>query len=557
MKKIISIFIFSILLVSILFGTKAKAFSLSSSKTGYYFTFTKDNNRNFSDEFVNYYVDGKVAYCIEPGVSMGTSGYYESTLDNIDQDKRNRILDYMYYGYYFNGQSSIEYYFATQSLIWEELLSIEQNVVVSTELFKKGNIIDIEPFKNQIINNIDIYKNQFNNQHYKVILGDSISIKDFKLNYLYDINSNELSIDTIGNTINISNINKSGTYKIDVNQLKRNGYEYIVYKNDNKQDLLVYGDITHEQKNIYIDVIGGKAIINKKNHDEDNLSNAIFKVYSINDLLIGEYTTNEDGIIVLNDLSKGRYYFKEIEAPIGYDINHDNVYFEINEDNLENNITVYDSKIVGKLIINKRDKDNMQGIPNTKINVYDSNNNLIKELITNKYGYVQIDLEYGKYYYQEVESAEGYELDNSINEIDIIKSKTYSETIYNKNIKGNLIIQKKDSDTNEYLSDAKINIYDSNMNLINKEITNRGGNISIELEYGKYYYQEVEAPNGYELDDTIYMIDIHESKENIVDIYNSKIIEDEYDVLIIDNTSNYFDYSFIIIIGVIIVKKII
>ena len=68
----------------------------------------------------------------------------------------------------------------------------------------------------------------------------------------------------------------------------------------------------------------------------------------MNDNLISELTTNEDGEATYDEFKQnGKYYLKEIKAPEGYDLNEEKYEFELNDSNtLE--ITLEDNKIVIK-----------------------------------------------------------------------------------------------------------------------------------------------------------------------------------------------------------------
>jgi hypothetical protein len=468
----------------------------------------------------------------------------------------------MYYGYSFYNQYDWGYYFATQSLIWEELLGIDQEVVVSTELFKKGTILDITSYKYAILNTINFYKNQFNGEVYKTILGQGIKINDFQLNYLYNITCNQEGIDVsvMHNTIEINNVTKPGRYTIDVIERPFYTHDYLVYKNDSKQNLLVQGNMTKNMHHIYLDVTGGSLIINKIDEDNNRLSNVEFGIYDSNNNLVYQGITNEEGIISIpNYFFPGLYYIKELTTLTGYEKNNSRIYFEITKDNMEVNMNVTNYKIKGRLIISKKDKDTNLPISNTTYTIYDENHNKIDDLTTNKNGLTEIELLYGKYYYKESKAAEGYNVDDTEYELIIDKSKTYSKILYNNKIKGNLIIIKKDKDTDEVIPNTKFNIYDQDNNLVDEIITNEEGIANINLEYGKYYYQESVANPLYEMNDTIYELSIEENKDYEFIIYNSKIPE-ELDLLVIENVPNtginYLSYL-IIIAGVLIVKEII
>ena len=62
------------------------------------------------------------------------------------------------------------------------------------------------------------------------------------------------------------------------------------------------------------------------------LPNTLIEIYKENDELIFTGRTNEKGKIIIEELEYGKYYIREKEAPEGYVLREDKMYFEIKED---------------------------------------------------------------------------------------------------------------------------------------------------------------------------------------------------------------------------------
>lgn len=99
---------------------------------------------------------------------------------------------------------------------------------------------------------------------------------------------------------------------------------------------------------------------------------------------------------------------------------------------------------------------------------------------------------------------------------------TYGQTaevrFYNQIARGTLEILKVDHDGVTPLEGAKFEITDDNGNVIATETSGPDGKIKVEsILYGKYHWSEVEAPKGYDLDDTVHDFAI-EHDEQVIEI---------------------------------------
>lgn len=97
----------------------------------------------------------------------------------------------------------------------------------------------------------------------------------------------------------------------------------------------------------------------------------------------------------------------------------------------------------------------------------------------------------------------------------------------NKLVKGNVELTKKDVSTGELLPDTGVRILDKDKNVIIEDRTNDKGIFTFEqLPKGSYYFQEFDAPEGYELDETPMPFEIKENGEVVkCDMTNKKIPE--------------------------------
>lgn len=98
---------------------------------------------------------------------------------------------------------------------------------------------------------------------------------------------------------------------------------------------------------------------------------------------------------------------------------------------------------------------------------------------------------------------------------------------YNYLKKGTIEVTKQDIDTEELLSNATINIYDSEMNLVTSKVTDEEGRVILEnVPKGIYYIQEAIAPAGYYLEETLIKVEILEDGDVVYQTITNKKIEE-------------------------------
>lgn len=88
----------------------------------------------------------------------------------------------------------------------------------------------------------------------------------------------------------------------------------------------------------------GKLIINKYEKNSDvRLPNTLMEIRDKKGRVVYNGYTDDNGQIVIDDLPYGEYYLSEIEASTGYRLLEDNIYFEINKEELE--MDIYNDRI--------------------------------------------------------------------------------------------------------------------------------------------------------------------------------------------------------------------
>ncbi len=105
----------------------------------------------------------------------------------------------------------------------------------------------------------------------------------------------------------------------------------------------------------------GKFTLYKVDEDSKELiknNHAKFELWK-DDELIGTYETNDNGILIIDDLSYGTYNLKEIEGPEGYIFVPKELTFEIDKDH----------RSVEEFLTNKHEEEHIIEVPNTGIDI--------------------------------------------------------------------------------------------------------------------------------------------------------------------------------------------
>ena len=472
------------------------------------------------------YQNGKLVYCIESDRVINAN-VYNSTNDwsitGYSEDVKRQMELISYYGYGYPGHDSIKYYMATQELIWSFTDDYIKWVDEYSTDGSKGNIINIDNEKNEIMNLVRNHTltPSFSNQSYSNYFGDELILTDQNNvinNYTVDTN---LKYEINGSTIKFY-LNKFGNNKVTFirkKNLNRNTTVYYYIGDSQMMALFGMSDIS-TNINIYVDKV--KVRINKKDINTKEIikkSNATFKINN------EEYKT-KSGYIDL-ELQKGTYEIEEIKAPKEYVLNKEKPKIDIN-DNIELidnifNIDIYNEKPKGKIKIEKIDEEDniLKGV---EIGLFDKNHNKISSIITNGNDYFD-NLNLGTYYIKELDTLNGYMLDNKEYKVELKyqddKTYTVEETLklINKKIKCDIV----------YITGIKgieINVYNENNKVVFKGRTNNDGKIVINnLPYGKYYIKQIKVPKGYILNEEEYVFYVNDSTcQSSINIHNEKTI---------------------------------
>lgn len=477
--------------------------------------------------------EGDYVYCLEPFVKVNNNSLYNKYTDNfaknlglIDSlwEKINLIS---YYGYQYKDDThnhiDPKWYYITQMLIWQN--ASPKARFYFTDTFK-GNV-NSTLFANEIK---EIY-NLVNN-HYKIpefdvpdtYIGDTLSIidrngvlKKFAGSKNVKINGNIL-------TIKISDLSNKFTLKKGTNN------KAFIFVSSDSQNVLKGKMDVPVIANYDIKGLELKGNIKIKKYgeaidgDKTSLEGVLFALFDENKNYIKETTTDKDGKAIFNNLSKGKYFIKEVSngGKFVLDDNYYEVTLKVNENNriidvfleLENKLKR------GNLKIKKIDFDTKIPIKDTEFIIM-KDEKIIYQGRTNVDGIIELnDLVYGIYKIKEVMASDGYILNEMIYEVKIDdENKDVCFEIENELKKGKLVIRKLDSSNGRVISNVEFVIMRDN-EVIYEGVTNEYGEIEIDnLPLGIYIVKEVRASDGYILNEEEIEVSL-DSEVKYIEIFN-------------------------------------
>lgn len=182
---------------------------------------------------------------------------------------------------------------------------------------------------------------------------------------------------------------------------------------------------------------------------------------------------------------------------------------------------VYSNK--SKLIINKVDSETKKPIENVKFQVINSSGD-VNVYSTGKDGKIVIANQYkGEIRLKEIETAEGYRLDNKEIIVNLEFDQSKEINVSNELKRGNIKIIKVDSKNEKIkLENVKFQVINKNNKVVREGVTNKKGEVLFEnLLVDNYKIKEVETQEKYELLNKEIFINVEDMKTNEIIIKNN------------------------------------
>ena len=261
----------------------------------------------------------------------------------------------------------------------------------------------------------------------------------------------------------------------------------------------------------------GSLTINKTDADTGKaLAGVTYWLYDSAGNKVADVTTGTDGKAVFSDLPLGSYSYQEISAPSGYVV--DDTKYQITITSTTLNITETRTNALGKasVEISKMDADSNTPLQGAGFRLYDASGSQVAEGYTDANGKLTFTgLKLGSYTCKEFQAPAGYGLDDTVFPIVLNQNgQILKVTRENKLITGSIEILKVDADTKQPLAGVVYRLFDADGNKITDGTTDANGKVTFDnLKPGKYSYQEISTVDGYQLDETKY--DFSLTSENL------------------------------------------
>jgi hypothetical protein len=454
--------------------TEVSAATLTQTPVdNWYYTRRGGGKPYMSAQWNLYDLDGKTAYCIEPGVNITTSDY-EGAIGWINSpysDEVNRKIQlYGYYGYNYPGHENLRYRAAAQSLIWEATGG--QIIEFWTERYGNGNFINLNAERNEILRLASTHYEvpTFDSDTKDAVIGETTTFTDTKgiLSNFDVVKSSDASVSINGNTLsvtpnvvgNITVVLKKKTYTQDPTII-------FVGKDATSQKMGMFGVDDPVLVRVKLNVVGGSLKINKKDLDtklskpqgDATFKNAVYELLDenynfITDLIIDDsFGAKTDKILSPNKI----YILREKTASEGYLLDKTEYKFKIDRDNLDIEMDVYEDVIEKTVYIYKVFADGsttiLKGEPNVSFEIYlKSTGEYYKTIKTDEKGFVSVKLPYGKWIFKQVSSTSGFE---KVKDFEIVinndSDEDITKIISNAEIKAKLKLIKVDSESRKIL----------------------------------------------------------------------------------------------------------
>lgn len=245
------------------------------------------------------------------------------------------------------------------------------------------------------------------------------------------------------------------------------------------------------------------SILKLDKDTNSSVAGATLVVRDSNGNEISRFTSTNDAYVI-NNIANGTYTVEEVEAPAGYELSSEKQTFTITDSVRTADVKFYNKAKDSVVSIVKLDKTTNNPIAGATLVVKDANGNQIKKFTSSVNGYTITGLSNGTYTVEEVEAPTGYKLSSEKETFTLDDTtKTVEVKFYNEPKNSVVTITKIDSSTGEIVSGAVIVVTNANGEEVARFTSSDAPYTLQNIADGTYTVKEVEAPEGYFLNEDV------------------------------------------------------
>lgn len=541
----------------------------------------KDRENFTMDRWAKFYVNGEVAFCIEPNKEAAIGAVHTgANLDTLfkDQALRNKLTMISHFGYIANKDQSDEQYIATQMLIWE-LLGAKYHTIY--------NGLNYEARKADILKSVKEAEQRasFHKQKKSIKVGEKGVFVDTN-NTLSNVKGirtpSGVNAKIEGNKLIVTaDKNAPDNATIHLDRITIVGTP-LVYTSGNAQKIGVLKPFDPLDSWLTLQVIkNGNVKIFKEDTETGNkaqgkatIEGAKYGLYKEDGTKVAEVTLkNVNGKVQaeVKDLAPIKYYFQEIQAPKGYTLSTDKLFVSVpagetavitaKDRVIKGNINGY--KVGNKELVATTNSDIKPKLAGVELQAKSKTTGKVVKTTTDKNGYFEFKgLAYDDYEISETKGMEGYKLIQPFTVTIEKDGQTINYVLEDKIIEQKLKVVKVDQETGKTiaLAGTQFKIWDKLAN------NGKGGYVSMALpndtelsdvfttndkgyfvttdtlRYGKdrYELREIKAPEKYVLNPTPYVFSVTSDTDTIQVInFANRLAKANVEVFKYDTTTNF------------------
>ena len=338
-----------------------------------------------------------------------------------------------------------------------------------------------------------------------------------------------------GNTIQVKILKKNikedinGTIDIANARVKTCPAFYAEAKNDEYQDYVIAADpYESTSARTSLKIASNNATLKIVKTDEktgDKLENIKFNVKYETGENIGDFVTDKNGIITIENLKPSKIVITELETDEEHilDTTKTNATLTFGA---TTTVNIDNERKVGNLKIYKVDLDNEKlPISDVEFEVTDSDGFKYKAT-TDENGIAYIEgIRTGMFYIKELKTNAIYELSNATYSAEIKWNELTEITIKNEKLKGQIELVKVDAEDKEYkLEGVKFQVINSNNEVV-EEITTNADGIATTSRHpiGEYTLKEIATDNMHILNEELIKVTANTNEISKLTIENERI----------------------------------